>query len=102
MDVEAFPKKEGGYTMYSVPSILTAALSTTCLSVRVHQLYQIAIVLMLFQHGRDGAADWRMPMEDPDDVSPNWEAIDVLCIPTDDEPPEIYEVRASHPTLAVL
>jgi len=102
MDVESFPKKEGGYTMYSVPSILTAPLSTTCLSVRVHQLYQIAIVLMLFQHGRDGAADWRMPMEDPDDVSPNWEAIDVLCIPTDDEPPEIYEVRASHPTLAVL
>ena len=28
--------KEGGYTMYSVPSILTAPLSTTCLSVRVH------------------------------------------------------------------
>ena len=73
--------KEGGYTMYSVPSILTAPLSTTCLSVRVHQLYQIAIVLMLFQHGRDGAADWRMPMEDPDDVSPNWEAIDVLPKP---------------------
>ena len=37
MDVEAFPMKEGGYTMYSVPSILTAPLSTTCLSVRVHQ-----------------------------------------------------------------
>ena len=77
MDVEAFPKKEGGYTMYSVPSILTAALSTTCLSVRVHQLYQIAIVLMLFQHGRDGAADWRMPMEDPDDVSPSVEVEEV-------------------------